>query len=83
MATSPDGLRPVSIDGTVPRDCDRPLHGAIPLVSVYDQVDHLVLWQGDVGATKERKAALKRLESLVLEGQVVTGDAMFCQRDLL
>ena len=32
--------------------------------------------------TNEHKAALELLTTLVLEGRVVTGDAMFCQRDL-
>lgn len=32
--------------------------------------------------TNEHKAALELLESLVLEGKVIVGDAMFCQRDL-
>ncbi len=32
--------------------------------------------------TNEAKAALSLLESLVLEGRVVVGDAMFCQRDV-
>jgi len=34
------------------------------------------------GKTNEHKAALALLKSLVLEGRVITGDAMFCQRDL-
>ena len=33
-------------------------------------------------ATNEHKAALEILETLVLKGRVITGDAMFCQRDL-
>ncbi len=32
--------------------------------------------------TNEHKAALKFLKTMVLEGQVIVGDAMFCQRDL-
>jgi predicted transposase YbfD/YdcC len=32
--------------------------------------------------TNEAKAALELLRSLVLEGRVITGDAMFCQREL-
>jgi predicted transposase YbfD/YdcC len=31
--------------------------------------------------TNEHKAVLLLLEGLVLEGRLVTGDAMFCQRD--
>lgn len=32
--------------------------------------------------TNEHKAALEFLKTMVLEGKVVGGDAMFCQRDL-
>lgn len=32
--------------------------------------------------TNEAKAALELLRSLVLEGRVITGDAMFCQREI-
>ena len=34
------------------------------------------------GKTNEHKAALQLLGLLPLEGKVVTGDAMFCQRDV-
>lgn len=75
-------LRPVSLDGKSLRGSDRPSHGAVHLLSVFDQVAGIVLLQGDVGSTNEHKAARKLLEGLVLEGRVVTGDAMSCQRDL-
>lgn len=32
--------------------------------------------------TNEHKAALTLLRDLVQKGQLITGDAMFCQRDL-
>ena len=32
--------------------------------------------------TNEARAALELLETLVLAGRVVTGDAMFCQREV-
>lgn len=32
--------------------------------------------------TNEHKAAMAMLKSMLLKGKVVTGDAMFCQRDL-
>ena len=32
--------------------------------------------------TNEHKGALELLKSIVLKGRVITGDAMFCQRDL-
>ena len=34
------------------------------------------------GHTNEHRAALKLLRSLMLEGRLVTGDAMFCQRHI-
>lgn len=81
-AKSPNELRPVSIDGKVLRGSGGPLRGTIDLLSVFDQIDGFVLLQSDVGSTNEHKAALKLLENLVLKGRVVTGDAMFCPRDL-
>lgn len=81
-STRRDEPRPVSLDGKVLRGSRRPLEGAVHLLSVFDQVSGLVLLQGNLGATNEHKAALKLLDDLVLEGRVVTGDAMFCQRDL-
>ena len=37
---------------------------------------------GGAEKTNEHKAALRLLSGLVLEGRLVTGDAIFCQRDL-
>ena len=36
---------------------------------------------GGEDKTNEHKAALRLLEGLVLAGRLVTGDAIFCQRD--
>jgi DDE_Tnp_1-associated/Transposase DDE domain len=53
------------------------------LVSVYAPHVQAVLAQIRVDAkTNEHKAALRLLGILPLQGKVVTGDAMFCQRDL-
>jgi hypothetical protein len=38
--------------------------------------------QGGVDKTNEHKTALRLLKELVLQGRLITGDAMFCQRDL-
>ena len=38
--------------------------------------------QGGVDKTNEHKTALRLLKGLVLEGRLITGDVMFCQRDL-
>jgi predicted transposase YbfD/YdcC len=48
-----------------------------------DQRTGCVLSQTRVDAkTNEHKAALELLKGMVLEGRVVTGDAMFCQREV-
>lgn len=60
--------------------------GEIPghhLVAAYAPEANAVLSQMRVDdKTNEHKAALKLLGILPLKGAVVTGDAMFCQRDL-
>ena len=38
--------------------------------------------QGGADKTNEHKTALRLLKGVVLEGRLITGDAMFCQRDL-
>lgn len=59
-------------------------HGrTIHLLSLLDQTTGFTLSQVEVdGKTNEHKTALVLLKSLVLSGRVITGDAMFCQRDL-
>jgi hypothetical protein len=56
-------------------------HGrSIQLLSLFDQETGCVLSQMQVPTdTNEAKAALPILKSLVLEGRVITGDAMFAQ----
>jgi hypothetical protein len=62
------------------------LQKAVYLLSLLAHESGLTLAQmvvpnGGEEKTNERKAALRLLEGLVLEGRLVTGDAMFCQRD--
>lgn len=46
-------------------------------------LDHQTGCQTRVEAdTNEAKAALDLLRSIVLKGRVITGDAMFCQREV-
>ena len=55
---------------------------AVHLLALLDQKTGCVLSQSRVDAkTNEHKGALEILKTLVLEGRVITGDAMFCQRD--
>jgi hypothetical protein len=78
-----DGLELVALDGKSVRGSIGRHEGAVHLLSVMAQRCSLTLRQAEVGAkTSEHKAALGLLKGLVLEGRVVTGDAMFCQRDL-
>ena len=76
-------LRPLAMDGkslcgTLAQ------HGrAIHLLSLLDQRTGFTLGQLEVdGKTNEHKTALRLLKCLVQPGHVITGDAMFCQRDL-
>jgi hypothetical protein len=56
---------------------------SIHLLAILDQQTGCVLSQQQVAAyTNEAKAALELLRTLVLKGRVVTGDAMFCQREI-
>ena len=56
---------------------------AVHLLAAVDHQTGCVLSQMRVDEkTNEHKAALELLKTLVLEGRVVVGDAMFCQRDL-
>lgn len=59
-------------------------HGrSVHLLSLFDQRTGCVLSQMEVpGDTNEAKAALTILKTLVLEGRVVTADAMFCQKEV-
>lgn len=80
---SADALQAVSLDGK--SLCGAlAAHGrAIHLLSLLDQQTGFTLRQLEVpGNTNEHKTALALLKSIVLRGRVITGDAMFCQRDL-
>jgi hypothetical protein len=55
----------------------------VHLLSLFDQALGGVLGQQAVDpTTNEAKAALDFLKEVVLEGRLVTGDAMFCYRDV-
>jgi hypothetical protein len=78
-----DTLQPLALDGKTLRGSFAALRPAVHLLSVLDQGTGCVLSQAAVDCkTNEPKAALALLEGLVLRGRVVTGDAIFCQRDL-
>lgn len=78
-----DQLQAVSIDGKTLCGTLRPFARAVHLLAVVDHQSGCVLSQSRVDEqTNEHKAALPMLQSLVLEGRVIVGDAMFCQREL-
>lgn len=74
---------PVALDGkTLCGTLDKHQR-SIHLLSLFDQQTGGVLRQLAMPPeTNEHKAALQLLKTLVLKGRVITGDAIFCQRDL-
>jgi DDE_Tnp_1-associated/Transposase DDE domain len=81
--TPGEPLQPVSIDGKALRGTLKGHERAIHLLSILDQATGCTLSQTRVDDhTNEAKAALELLRTLVLKGRVVTGDAMFCQREV-
>jgi hypothetical protein len=78
-----DELQALAIDGKTLCSMLTPFQKAIHLLSALDQKPGCVLSQRAVDdKTNEHKEAMRLLKSMVLKGRVVTGDAMFCQRDL-
>jgi hypothetical protein len=82
--SSPDAF---ALDGKTARGSSDGLHKAVHLLSLVAHASGLTLAQmavpdGVTDKTNEHKAGLRLLKSLVLEGRLITGDAMFCQRDL-
>jgi len=79
----PDQLQAVALDGKSLCGSLQAHERAVHLLALLDQKTGLVLSQTRVNSkTNEAKAALELLETLVLTGRVITGDAMFCQREI-
>jgi hypothetical protein len=79
----PETLPGVSLDGKTLCNTITAHERNVHLLSLFDQFVGGVLGQHAVDpTTNEAKAALDFLKAVVLEGRLVTGDAMFCQRDL-
>ena len=75
-----------ALDGKSARGSFDGLQKAVHLLSLLAHESGLTFAQtavpnGGEEKTNEHKAALQLLEGLVLEGRLVSGDAMFCQRD--
>jgi DDE_Tnp_1-associated/Transposase DDE domain len=75
--------RPTSLDGKTLCGTLTKHQRSVHLLSLFDQQLGSVLRQLEMPAdTNEHKAALTLLKQVALKGRVVTGDAIFCQRDL-
>jgi hypothetical protein len=73
----------VSLDGKTLRGTQGHEIAGVHLLAAYAHEAKVVLDQIPVNAkTNEHKAALELLKLVPLEGKLVMGDAMFCQRDL-
>jgi hypothetical protein len=83
MELNPDQLQGVSLDGKTLCGTLRPFARAVHLLAAVDHQTGCVLSQCRVDEkTNEHKAALELLQTLVLKGRVIVGDAMFCQREV-
>jgi hypothetical protein len=79
--------QPCALDGKTARGSFDGLNKAVHLLSLLAHESGLTVAQtevpqGGLDKTNEHKTALRLLRDLVLEGRLITGDAMFCQRDL-
>ena len=77
----------MALDGKTARGSFDGLEKAVHLLSLVAHQSGLTLAQtpvaqGGQDKTNEHKTALRLLPDLVLKGRVITGDAIFCQRDL-
>lgn len=78
----PETLPGASLDGKTLCNTLSVHQRNVHLLSLFDQAVGGVLGQQAVDpTTNEAKAALDFLKAVVLEGRLITGDAMFCQRD--
>ena len=77
-----DELSAVSLDGKTLCGTMTPHGRAVQLLSLLDQRSGCVLSQQAVGDTNEAIATIPLLKTLLLEGRLITGDAMFCNRKI-
>jgi hypothetical protein len=86
-ATDGAPLQALALDGKTARGSFDGMETAVHLLALVAHESGLTEAQAEVphgGAdkTNEHKTALRLLEGLILEGRLITGDAIFCQRDL-
>ena len=73
----------VAVDGKTLCGTLQPHQRTVHLLAAFDHQTGCVLSQRPVdGKTNEAKTVLELIRALVLKGRVITGDAMFCQRDV-
>jgi hypothetical protein len=76
-------VQPVAMDGKTLCNTLSAHQRNVHLLSLLDQATGGVLSQQAVPpTTNESKTAVELLKTIVLKGRLVTGDAMFCQREL-
>jgi hypothetical protein len=80
-------LEALALDGKTARGSFDALEKAVHLLALVAHESGLALAQttvpqGGQDKTNEHKTALRLLRGVVLEGRLITGDAIFCQRDL-
>jgi hypothetical protein len=79
----PEESRGTSLDGKTLCNTLAAHERNVHLLSLLDQALGGVLSQQAVDpSTNEAKAALELLKTVVLKGRLITGDAMFCQREI-
>ena len=86
IAVAPSPPEAFALDGKSARGSFDGLQKAVHLLSLLAHQSGLTLAKtivpnGGEEKTNEHKAALRLLKDVVLQGRLVTGDAMFCQRD--
>jgi hypothetical protein len=80
---TPDDLQAVAMDGKALCNTMGAHERNVHLLSLLDQAMGCVLSQQEVPpTTNEAKTAVDLLKTIVLKGRLITGDAMFCQREL-
>lgn len=72
----------VSIDGKTLCGTMRPHAKTLHLLTVWAHASGLVLAQKPMGDTNEPTAAVEMFREMLLTGQLVVADAMFCQREV-
>lgn len=86
-AATERALQAFALDGKTARGSLDGFEKAVHLLSLVAHESGITLAQttvpqGGQDKTNEHKTALRLLRGVVLEGRLITGDAMFCQRDL-